>query len=57
MVCLRQQIEDDNLKQLRQEEWKLDIPTIGNIYRAAARIIRYFNGLRVCFSNNNWDDS
>ena len=32
VVCLRQQINvHDDLERLRQEEWKLDIPTIGNI--------------------------
>ena len=29
VVCLRQQSEADGLKQLQQQEWKLDIPTIG----------------------------
>ena len=57
VVCLRQQSEVDDLEQLRKEEWKLDVPTIGNIYRAAAKIVRYFNGLGVCFSNDGWDDS
>ena len=56
VVCLRQQSSDDHLEQLRQEEWKLDVPTIGNIYRRAAGIVRYFNGLGVCFSSNGWDN-
>ena len=41
---------------LRQQEWKLDVPTIGNIYRAATKIVRYFNGLGIRFSNHGWDD-
>ena len=66
VVCLRQksQVSDiydaatvDSLEQLRQQEWKIDVPTIGNIYRAAERIVRYFNGLGVHFSNNGWDNS
>ena len=56
VVCLRQQSDIDYFEQLRQDEWKLDVPTIGNIYRAAANIVRYFNGLGVCFSNKGWDD-
>ena len=56
VLCLRQQSEDNSLEQLRQEEWKLDVPTIGNVYRAAANIVRYFNGLGVRFSNEGWDD-
>ena len=55
VLCLRQQSEDNYLEQLRQEEWKVDVPTIGNIYRAAKNIVRYFNGLGVCFSNKDWD--
>ena len=55
VLCLRQQSEVDSLEQLRQKEWKLDVPTIGNIYRAAAHIVRYFNGLGVHFSNKDWD--
>ena len=44
-LCLRQKSEVDHLEKLRVEEWKLDVPTIGNVYRAAANIVRYFNGL------------
>ena len=57
VICLRQQSCDDDLERLRREEWKLDVPTIGNIYRDAAKIVRYFNGLGVQFSKNGWDDS
>ena len=45
-----------DLERHRREEWKLDVPTIGNIYREATNIVRYFNGLGVPFSNNGWDD-
>ena len=57
VICLRQQSCDDDLERLRREEWKLDVPTIGNIYRDAAKIVRYFNGIGVQFSKNGWDDS
>ena len=56
VVCLRQRSEANYLEQVRREEWKLDVPTIGNIYCAAAHIVRYFNGLGVRFSNSGWDD-
>ena len=57
VVCLRQRSEANDLEQLRREEWKLDVPTIGNIYGAAVNIVRYFNGLGVHFRNSGWDDS
>ena len=57
VVCLRQQSTANHLEQLQREEWRLDVPTIGNIYRAAVKIVRYFNGLGVDFSNSGWDDS
>ena len=56
VVCLRQRGGVDSLEQLRQQEWKLDVPAIGNIYRAAKKIVRYFNGLGIRFSNDGWDD-
>ena len=55
VLCLRQESEVDYLETLRVEEWKLDVPTIGNVYRVATNIVRYFNGLGVRFSNQGWD--
>jgi len=43
------------LDPMKQGEWKIDVPTIGNIYRAAERIVRYFNGLGKPFSEHGWD--
>ncbi|PBK64610.1 hypothetical protein ARMSODRAFT_918102, partial [Armillaria solidipes] len=43
VLCLRQvggQRED-----LRAKEWKVDVPTIGNVYRGKDPIMYYFNGL------------
>jgi len=59
VLCLRQQRAkaDAELDQLKQDEWKLDVPTIGNIYRAAERVVRYFNGLGIPFSPNGWGDT
>ncbi|KAF8458805.1 hypothetical protein BDZ91DRAFT_644850, partial [Kalaharituber pfeilii] len=54
VLCLRQrmmevgsdgvEVEGDE-KAKRLGEWLIDIPTIGNIYRQAIGVIRYFNGL------------
>ena len=55
VLCLRQKSEVDYLEKLRVEEWKLDVPTIGNVYRAATNIVRYFNGLGVPFRTQGWD--
>ncbi|KAG7441991.1 uncharacterized protein BT62DRAFT_974246 [Guyanagaster necrorhizus] len=43
VLCLRQaggQRED-----LRMEEWKVDVPTIGYVYRWANQVVCYFSGL------------
>ena len=56
VLCLRQENKaDHHLEKLRVEEWKLDVPTIGNVYRTAANIVRYFNGLGVRFCDKHWD--
>jgi len=64
ILCLRQSctgaaISNDLMikrEKEREREWKLDVPTIGNIYRIAVTIVRYFNGLGCNFSSQNWDD-
>ncbi|KAI5842351.1 hypothetical protein BZA05DRAFT_359900, partial [Tricharina praecox] len=50
VLCLRQGVEWD----LRKEEWRIDVPTIGNVYREKADtfVLRYYNGLGRCFDNN-----
>ena len=63
VLCLRQVSAprydgwDVYFENERRDEWKLDVPTIGNIYRAAVGIARYFNSLRQSFSVDGWDDS
>jgi len=54
VLCLRQHSYNPS-HHLKQDEWKLDVPTIGNIYRAAERVVRYFNGLGMAFSEHGWD--
>ncbi|KAF8456823.1 hypothetical protein BDZ91DRAFT_745114 [Kalaharituber pfeilii] len=57
VLCLRQTTPSKyGQYAIKQQEWKIDVPTIGNIYRAAARVIRYFNGLGRPFSKDGWDD-
>ena len=56
VLCLRQHSDTPALESIRQNEWKIDVPTIGNIYRAAARLVRYFNGLGRSFSKDGWDN-
>jgi len=63
VLCLRQKSNtprsgnhNGSLDSTQHNEWKIDIPTIGNIYRAAERLVRYFNGLGRPFSAHNWDN-
>jgi len=53
VLCLRQHATANDTK---HDEWKLDVPTIGNIYRDAVGIARYFNGLGQPFIATGWDD-
>ncbi|EKM56453.1 uncharacterized protein PHACADRAFT_253596 [Phanerochaete carnosa HHB-10118-sp] len=49
-LCLRQEGGADD--SIRLEEWKLDVPTIGNVYQAQPKgrpCITYFNGLGLPF--------
>ncbi|KAK0190231.1 hypothetical protein F5146DRAFT_1193612 [Armillaria mellea] len=43
VLCLRQ--EGGKNEDLRSEEWKLDVPTIGSVYEEAPKVVCYFNGL------------
>ncbi|KAF8465533.1 hypothetical protein BDZ91DRAFT_783245 [Kalaharituber pfeilii] len=61
VLCLRQRKMDDSHQvsdNLRLEEWQVDVPTIGNIYRNATGVLRYFNGLgrRFVCSTEIWSD-
>ena len=54
-ACLRQVADRPEDAEIQAQEWKIDVPTIGNVYRAASEIVRYFNGLGRAFSPQNWD--
>ncbi|KAF8469931.1 hypothetical protein BDZ91DRAFT_719210 [Kalaharituber pfeilii] len=55
VMCLRQEA-GPQYAQIKAQEWKLDVPTIGNIYRLATYIVRYLNGLGRTFSTEGWDN-
>ena len=40
----------------RLEEWSIDVPTIGNNYRQATHVLRYFNGLGRRLELCGWGD-
>ncbi|KAH6915802.1 hypothetical protein BKA70DRAFT_1179006 [Coprinopsis sp. MPI-PUGE-AT-0042] len=44
VLCLRQEGLAEN-EGIRLEEWKLDVPTIGNVYQQNQQIVHYFSGL------------
>ncbi|KAK0237973.1 hypothetical protein EDD85DRAFT_563433 [Armillaria nabsnona] len=45
VLCLRQKEEGGPREDLRVEEWKLDVPTIGSVYVQAFRVVIYLSGL------------
>lgn len=58
VLCLRQ-IGEERYEAQRLEEWKTDVPTIGNIYnraRHSSTALVYFNGLGRAFRNGNYED-
>ena len=59
VVCLRQESSVFTHEALRMEEWKIDVPTIGKVYKASPwvdNVIRYLNGLGKMFKRNGWQD-
>ncbi|KAF8472869.1 hypothetical protein BDZ91DRAFT_760315 [Kalaharituber pfeilii] len=63
VLCLRQRVMElvdgeqrEVNGQQRLEEWSVDIPTIGNVYRQATNVLRYFNGLGRVLRLDGWDD-
>ncbi len=43
VLCLRQR--DSQGEDIRGEGWRLDVPTIGHVYRIAGKVVCYFSGL------------
>lgn len=51
IICLRQEFkENPTLENLRLEEWKVDIPTIGCVYKLMKGVIIYLNGLGQAYT-------
>ena len=55
VLCLRQAPDIAGSVGLRATEWKIDGPTIGNVYRQADLVARYMNGLGIPFQVDGWD--
>jgi len=72
VLCLRQRCDEASLKtrpvhayrpfdlqaktQIQQDEWKIDVPTIGNVYHTYSYgSLRYYSGLGRPFSLAGWD--
>ncbi|KAF8459993.1 hypothetical protein BDZ91DRAFT_740357, partial [Kalaharituber pfeilii] len=55
VMCLRQDA-GARFAMIKDKEWKIDVPTIGNIYQLATCVVRYLNGLGRVLSNRGWDD-
>ncbi|KAH6915777.1 hypothetical protein BKA70DRAFT_1178971 [Coprinopsis sp. MPI-PUGE-AT-0042] len=45
VLCLRQFDQEVPGEALRQEEWKMDVPTIGRVYEETHHVVHYFSGL------------
>ncbi|PBK81268.1 hypothetical protein ARMGADRAFT_1068618 [Armillaria gallica] len=62
VLCLRQKEEGGPREDLRVEEWRLDVPTIGRVYSGPRTVVIYLSGLGRPFrlkdgdldSNQNW---
>jgi hypothetical protein len=56
-LCLRQANPEDSeeKKNIRKQEWKLDVPTIGDIYHSTTIVIYYYSGLGRTFRIGNLD--
>ena len=46
ILCLRQLGSDPVRNRLAENEHRIDVPTIGNVYKQATKVLYYFNGLR-----------
>ncbi|KAF7790631.1 hypothetical protein EIP86_001587 [Pleurotus ostreatoroseus] len=55
VLCLRQKGAPE-MEDVRKEEWKLDVPTIGYIYKEQKNIMTYFCGLGLPFHTGDLDD-
>lgn len=56
VLCLRQKSLCTAKEAEREEEWKVDLPTIGVVfYKHAHRVVQYMNGLGRALEPSGWD--
>jgi hypothetical protein len=55
VLCLRQQSLSPQEEATRRMEWELDVPTIGGIFKRAARVLYYYSGLGQPFRLGDLD--
>ncbi|KAF9029053.1 hypothetical protein BDZ89DRAFT_740080 [Hymenopellis radicata] len=55
VLCLRQIGRGGVDEELRREEWQVDVPTIGNVYRDGEKVVHYCSGLGRPFRIGNLD--
>lgn len=54
IVCTRQRGGPGEASRL--DEWKVDVPTMGNVYVTAVTVVRYYNGLGRAFTGTGLDE-
>ncbi|KAH9911198.1 uncharacterized protein B0H18DRAFT_1064265 [Fomitopsis serialis] len=54
VLCLRQYGSQEN-EAIRLQEWKLDVPTIGDVYSASKLVVHYYSGLGRAFRIGDLD--
>jgi len=54
-LCLKRDCHSTS-DNLRRVEHHIDVPTIGNVYKLAKGVFRYYNGLGRRFSPTGWDN-
>ena len=62
ILCLRQKLEASDPDALAKNEvadmeHQIDVPTIGNVYKQAVKVLYYFNGLRQPLRTTGLDDT
>ncbi|KAK0449083.1 uncharacterized protein EV420DRAFT_1708640 [Desarmillaria tabescens] len=55
VLCLRQEGREGDSEAQREKEWRLDVPTIGYVYRWAKMVVYYFSGLGRALSDTAGD--
>jgi hypothetical protein len=56
VLCLRQHTSSKECEAARIQEWRLDVPTVGEIYKKAHHVYYYMNGLGLPFLLGDLDN-